>query len=92
MSSNCFYLDPIVEEKMFRLKTTQYKLNILHLRLYQKEFVLIQILNTCSLHFHFRDILMNPNLFASHIFCLNETNIQNTSMYKKTHNVISNNF
>jgi hypothetical protein len=51
--SNFFYINPIVEEEMFHLKTTQYKLNILHLKLYPEEFVLIKSLNTCSLHLHF---------------------------------------
>jgi hypothetical protein len=47
--SNFFYVNPIVAEEMFHLKTTQYKLNNSHLILYPKEFLFIQSLNTCSL-------------------------------------------
>jgi hypothetical protein len=35
---------------------------------------------------------VDPNLSTSQIFYLTETSIQNISMYKKIHNVISNKF
>jgi hypothetical protein len=54
---------------MLHLKaTTQYKLTILNLKYYRKEFIHIQSLKTYSLNLHFQDILRNQNLLASHIF------------------------
>ncbi len=50
-----------------------------------------QSLNTHSLHLHFQYILVNQNLFASHIICFNETIIQNICTYQKIHNAIPNN-
>jgi hypothetical protein len=43
----------------------------------------MQSLNTCSLNLHFEHIIVDPNLFASHIICLNETRIKNIIMHKK---------
>ncbi len=58
---------------------------------YWKEFIIIQSLNTHSLNLHFLDILVNQNLLASHILCLNKTIIKNICTYQETHNIILNN-
>jgi hypothetical protein len=59
--------------KMSHLKSSaQYKLMIAAMKLYCKNFIMIQ-----SLKLHFRNILAYPNLSTFHIFCLNETIIQN---------------
>jgi hypothetical protein len=43
----------------------------------------IQSLNTCSLNLHFKDILADHNLLASHILCFNETKIRNIDQNKE---------
>jgi hypothetical protein len=74
---------------MHRLKTTtQYKITIASLKSYCKKIIIIQFLNTRFLKLHFQDILNVPNLFASHIFYLNETKIQNIQRYQEIYNVI----
>jgi hypothetical protein len=58
---------------MHRLKTTiQHAITIASFISYHKKFIIMQFLNTYSLKLHFQDILNNPNLFASHILCLNK--------------------
>jgi hypothetical protein len=65
---------------MSHLKTTQYKLNIPHLRLYPKKIVFIKSLILVHYIFIFEIFLWTQTYFASHILCLNETKIQNISM------------
>jgi hypothetical protein len=43
----------------------------------------IQSLNAHSLNFHFKDILVDHNLLASHILCFNETKIRNIDQNKE---------
>ncbi len=58
---------------------------------YRKEFIFIQSLNTRSLNLHLQKILVDQNLLASHILCLNETSIQIFCTYQEIHNAILNN-
>jgi len=78
---------------MHRLKTTtQYEIRIASLKSYCKEFIILQFLNTRFIKLHFQDILNVPNLFASHIFYLNETKIQNIQRHQEIYNVILSKF
>jgi len=65
LSNTNFQIDSMVEREMIWLRT--YGLTINRLNNYQKEFVVIQSLNTHSLNLHFKDILVDHNLLASHI-------------------------
>ncbi len=49
---------------------------------------LIQSLNTCSLHLDFENIIMDPNLFASHILCLNKKKYKNITIHEQIHKTI----
>ncbi len=92
LSNNFFHVDSIVDQEMLHWKIiTEYKLTIPNLESYWKEFIIIQSLNIHSLNLHFPDILVNQNLLASHILCLNETKIKNICTYQEIHNVILNN-
>ncbi len=72
------------------LKTiAQYEITIVSLKSYCKKIIIIQSLNTRSLKLHFQNILNDPNIFASRIFCLNETKIQNIHTHEEVYNVIS---
>jgi hypothetical protein len=73
---------------MFCLKTTtQYKLILPYLKWYIY-ITLIQSLNTCSLHLDFENIIMDPNLFASHILCLNKKKYKNITIHEQIHKTI----
>jgi hypothetical protein len=65
---------------------------IAYLKFYHKELIVRQFSNIHSLQLHFQYILKYFNLFASHIFCLNETKIQNIQIHQEIYNVISNKF
>lgn len=70
---------------MFHLRTSaQYKLMIASMKLYCKKFIVIQ-----SLNLHFKNILAYPNLSTFHIFCLNETIIQNIYVNQQVFNALS---
>jgi len=78
---------------MHCLKTiAQYEITIISLKFYHKEFIIIQFLNIQILKLHFQNILNDPNLFASHILCLNETKIQNIERHQEIYNTILNKF
>jgi hypothetical protein len=65
---------------MFQLKTNlEYKLAIIFLKSYRSNFLFIQSFNTCSLTLHFENIIVDPNLLAYYIFCLNEAIIKKCS-------------
>jgi len=69
LSSKKIQADPIVEEEMDHLWTNvQYKITIIHLTMYCVKFIVLQSLNTHALNLHFKDILVDPNLLAHHIF------------------------
>jgi hypothetical protein len=68
--------------------TTQYEITIASSKSYHKEFIIIQSLNTHPSKLHFQNILNDPNLFASHILCLNETKIQNVQTHEEFYNII----
>jgi exonuclease III len=65
---------------------------IAYLNFYHKKLIVIQFSNIHSLKLHFQHILKYFNLFALHIFCLKETNIQNIQTHQEIYNVISNKF
>ncbi len=48
----------------------------------------IQSLNTCSLNLDFENIIMDPNLFASHILFLNKKKYKNITIHEKIHKTI----
>ncbi len=82
-------MDDLVQEKMFRLKTNaQYKRAIVSLKSYHSKKLFVKSLNTCLLTLHFEDVLADPNLLASHIFCLNETRIINIHLNSKIYNAL----
>ncbi len=86
-------MDTLVQKEMHHLKTTaQYEITIVSLKSYCKHFIIIQFLNTCSLKLHFQDVLNDPNLFASHILCLNKTKIQIIQRDQEMYNAILNKF
>jgi hypothetical protein len=62
------------------------------LKFYHKEVIVLQFSNIHSLKLHFQYILKYFNLFVLHVFCLNETNIQNIQINQEIYNVISNKF
>jgi len=49
-------------------------------------------LNIHTLTIHFENVLVDPNLLASHILCLNETRIRNVHLNSKNYNVLSQKF
>ncbi len=53
---------------------------------------MIQSLNARSLNLHFKDILADHNLLASHIFCFNETKIRNIDQNKEIKQVLLDKF
>jgi hypothetical protein len=67
--------------------TTQYEITIIFLKSYHKEFIITQSLNIHPSKLHFQNILNDPNLFASHILCLNETKIQNVQTHEEIDNL-----
>lgn len=62
----------------------QYKLMISSMKLYCKKIIVIQ-----SLNLHFKNNLAYPNLFTFHLFCLNETIIQNIYVNQQVLNALS---
>ncbi len=66
------------------ITSAQYKLMIASMKLYCKIFIMIQYLNL-----HFKKILAYPNLSTFHIFCLNETIIQNICVNQQVLNALS---
>jgi hypothetical protein len=88
-----FQVDTFVQEEMHYLKTTtQYEITIASLKSYHKKIIIIQSLNIHSFKLYFQNILNDPNLFSSHILCLNETKIQNIQTHQEIFNAISNKF
>jgi hypothetical protein len=93
LSNKNFQVDILVQEEMHCLKTiAQYKITIDSLKSCYKKFVIVQYLNIHYLKLHFQNILNDPNLFASHILCLNETKIRNIHTHEKNYNNISKKF
>ncbi len=89
LSNKNFQVDTLVQEEMHCLKTiAQYKITIVYLKSYHKEFIIIQSLNIHSLILHFQDILNYLNLLPSHIFGLNEIKIQNIQTHQEIYNII----
>ncbi len=76
-----FYVDPRVHLKINRLKTIAIWIPVspqsknLH-----NSHVIIQALNTTSLHQHYKDINYDHNFQMSHILCLIETRIHHSSI------------
>jgi len=81
-----FLVDLFAQEEIYHLQTIAY------LKFYHKELIVIQFSNIHSLKLHFQYILKYFNLFALHIFCLNETKIQNIQIHQEIYNVISKKF
>jgi hypothetical protein len=91
--NNFVQVDHLVQEKMFRLRTNaQYKLDIVVLKFYCSNFLIVKSFNVHSLTLHFEDVLTNPNLLASHILCFNETRIRNVHLNSKIYNALSQKF
>jgi len=67
--------------------TTQYEITIAFLISYCKKIIIIESLNTHPSKSHFQNILNDPNLFTSHILCLNETKIQNVQTHEEIDNL-----
>ncbi len=68
----------MVKEETKKLETSaKYKLSLLILKTFWTSCVIIQSLNIQSLNQHYHDIIVDPNLQASHILCFNETRINN---------------
>jgi len=92
LSNKNFQVDPLVEEKYLILEQMQNKFTITNYQLplsnlTKKKIVIIKSLNT-SLILHFQNIVVNPNLLASHILCPHETRIQNIHAIFLKSNVI----
>ncbi len=86
-------MDHLVQEEMFQLRTNaQYKVDIVSLKSYHLEFLIVESFNARSLKLHFEDVLTNLNLLASHILCLNETRIRNVHLNSKIYNALSQKF
>jgi hypothetical protein len=76
-----FYVDPRIHVKMNRLKTIATWIPlILQLKNLHNSHVIIQALNTTSLHQHYENINHDHNLQMSHILCLLETRIHHASI------------
>jgi hypothetical protein len=70
-------VDVMVKEETNKLETkAKYELSLSILKNFQSLYLIIQFLSTRSLNQHYHDIISNPNLQASHILCLNETQIK----------------
>jgi hypothetical protein len=79
LSNKNFDVTFIVEEEMSIINNSIIQIKHSFYEITPIFFLLIQFLNIRLLKLHYQNILANPNLFASHIFCLNETRIQNIS-------------
>jgi hypothetical protein len=68
----------MVKEKTNRLEiNAKYKLSLSILKNFRNFYLIIQSLNPQSLNQHYQDIIIDFNLQASYILCLNETQIIN---------------
>ncbi len=65
---------------------------LIFLKFYRTKFLIIESLNIRYLTSHFQNILAKQNLSTFHIFCLNETKIQNIHINQEAYNVISQKF
>jgi hypothetical protein len=76
-----FFVDPIVHIKMNKLKTTMIWIPLIppFKNLYDFH-VIMQALNTTSLHQHYEDINHDHNLQMSQLLCLIETKIHHASI------------
>jgi len=91
--NNFVQVDHLVQVKMFRLRTNaEYKFDIVVLKSYRSNFLIVESFNVHFLTLHFEDVLTNPNLLASHILCLNETRIRNVHLNSKIYNALSQKF
>jgi hypothetical protein len=67
----------MVKELTNSLETKEkYELSLSNLKNFQSLYLTIQSLNIQSLNQYYHDIIANPNLQASYILCLNETQIK----------------
>ncbi len=79
-------MDHFVKEKMLQLRTNaHYKLAIVFLKSYCSKILIVKSFSTRFLTLHFEDVLADPNLLASHIFCLNEKIIKNVHVNSKNY-------
>jgi hypothetical protein len=90
LTNKTFQVDTLVQEEIHWLRTTAwYELTLIFLKFYCTKFVIIESLNTCSLTLHFQNIIVDQNLLAFHILCLNEMKIKNIHTNQEAYNVIS---
>jgi hypothetical protein len=88
-----FQVDHFVQKEMFWLWTNaQYKLVIVSLKSYYSEFLIPKSFNTHFLTLDFENVLVDPNLLASLIFCLNETKIRDVHLNSKIYIALSQKF
>jgi len=79
---NFFYVNPKVHVGMNRLKTIAIWIPLIpQFKNLHNSHVIIQALNTTSLHQHYEDINHDHNLQMFHILCLIETRIHHASTY-----------
>jgi hypothetical protein len=84
--SRNFHVEQSVVDEMFRLRAdAKYKISIPLLIDCQKNNIVLQSLNTRSLNLHYKDVLADPNLMASHVLCLNETRISSLQAHPDLH-------
>jgi hypothetical protein len=75
-----FYVDPRIYVKMDRLKTIGIWIPLFHqLKNLHNFHVIIQTLNTISLHQHYKDINHDHNLQMFHVLCFIKTKIHHAS-------------
>ncbi len=77
-----FYVDPKIHAEMNRLKTITIWIPLIpQFKNLHNSHVIIQTLNTTSLHQHYENINHDHNLQMSHILCFIEIRIHHASTY-----------